>query len=288
MCRIGGMHMNIGFIGAGKAGFSLGKYLTERGMHVTGYYSRSPQSSLEAAKFTDTGQYLDLKRLAEDSDAIFLTVPDGAIRSVWEQLKELPIQNKRIIHCSGSLSSAVFYDIGRVHAYGYSIHPMLAINDRYTSYEKLSGAFFTIEGSDAYLDELRQMFLSFGNRVEVIPQAEKTRYHAAAVFASNLYEGLVNISERMLCECGFSSEHAQEALAPLILENAKNIVEYGTEKALTGPVERGDAETVAAHLAQLSGDEKEIYRLLSKEIAKIARQKHPTQDFTALEGELER
>ncbi|MCD8148440.1 MAG: NAD(P)-binding domain-containing protein, partial [Clostridiales bacterium] len=101
--RMEGMLMNIGFIGAGKVGFSMGKYLTERGMRVTGYYSRSPQSSLEAARFTDTGQYFDLRRLAEDSDAIFLTVPDGVIPAVWDELKVLPIQNKMILHCSGML-----------------------------------------------------------------------------------------------------------------------------------------------------------------------------------------
>lgn len=63
--------MNIGFIGAGKVGFSLGKYLTERNVRVTGYYSRNPDSSREAADFTNTRQYMNLRHLVEDSD-VFL------------------------------------------------------------------------------------------------------------------------------------------------------------------------------------------------------------------------
>lgn len=133
--------MKIGFIGAGKVGVSLGKYLTERGVRVVGYYSRTYQSALEAAKFTNTRAYDKISFLVEDSDAIFLAVPDRMISVVWEQLKLLPIENKIISHFSGSLSSAVFSDISRYHAYGYSIHPLFAINDKYNSYKELSQAF---------------------------------------------------------------------------------------------------------------------------------------------------
>jgi len=280
--------MNIGFIGAGKVGFSMGKYLTERGMCVTGYYSRSPQSSLEAAKFTDTGQYLDLRRLAEDSDAIFLTVPDGVIPAVWEELKVLPIQNKMILHCSGMLSSAVFSDIGRCRACGYSIHPLLAVNDKYTSWEKLASAFFAIEGHERHLSEWKALLESFGNAVGVLSAGDKVRYHAAAAMASNLYVGLAALSEQLLCDCGFSPEHAHAALAPLIVGNAANIGAVGCVQALTGPIERNDRETVAEHMANLSGEAKDVYRILSRQVVKVAEEKHPDRDYTKLKGELER
>ena len=66
---------------------------------------------------------MNLRHLVEDSDVLFVAIPDSAIAPMWEQLKMLPIQNKIISHFSGSLSSAVFSDIERYHAYGYSIHP---------------------------------------------------------------------------------------------------------------------------------------------------------------------
>lgn len=278
--------MHIGFIGAGKVGFSMGKYLTERGMLVTGYFSRNPQSSLEAAAFTDTRQYLDMRSLAEDSDAIFLTVPDGVIAAVWEELKMLPIQGKIIIHCSGMLSSAVFSEIGHSRAYGYSIHPLLAVSDRYTSWEKLQGAFFAMEGHEKHLSELKQLFESFGNSVGVLSAEGKVRYHAAAAMASNLYVGLCSLSESLLCDCGFTQGEAHEALTPLIVGNAANIGHVGCAFALTGPIERNDIGTVEAHLKDLSGETREIYRLLSKQVVKVAKEKHPDWDYKKMEGEL--
>lgn len=275
--------MDIGFIGAGKVGFSLGKYLTERGVRVTGYYSRTPQSSQKAADFTNTRQYLNVRHLVEDSDAIFLAVPDGAISAIWEQLKMLPIQNKIISHFSGSLSSAVFSDIERYHAYGYSIHPLFAINDKYNSYKELSHAFFTIEGHPRYLGQFLRLFESFGNTVEVIEAKDKVRYHASAAMISNLYVGLANLCEQMLRSCGFSSVNAHKALAPLLLGNAENIVKYGVEGALTGPIERNDLSTVSDHLKNLSGEEREVYQCLSKQVLKVAKAKHPNRDYTALE-----
>ncbi|MCD7980927.1 MAG: DUF2520 domain-containing protein [Clostridiales bacterium] len=278
--------MDIGFIGAGKVGFSMGKYLTERGRRVTGYYSRSPRSSLEAAEFTQSGQYPDIAGLVRESDMIFLTVPDGAIAPVWDQVKRLPIQNKMILHCSGFLSSAVFSDIGGTHAFGYSIHPLLAVNDRYTSWEKLGSAVFTIEGAGEHLDFLKNMFESFGNTVEVISAEHKALYHAAAAMASNLYVGLAGLCEELLCGCGFSPENAHTALIPLILGNVQNIADVGPAAALTGPIERNDADTVAAHLGCLPEESREVYRVLSGQVLKVAKQKHPERDYGRLEGEL--
>ncbi len=278
--------MKIGFIGAGKVGFSLGKYLTERGMAVTGYYSRNPSSANEAAGFTGTGAYTDIGSLVTDSDAIFITVPDGAIAGVWNQIKGFPIQGKIFIHCSGSLGSTVFSGIEAAGGFAYSIHPLLAVNDKYTSYGKLAAAFFTIEGSPEHLHELKGMFEGFGNHVEIIGVADKMLYHAAAAVASNLAVGLVAMSEGMLVRCGFSPNHAHEALAPLIMGNMANIVDVGCGAALTGPVERNDAETVAEHLKALDGDEREVYRLLSAEIVKIAEGKYPERDYTKIKEEL--
>ncbi len=275
--------MNIGFIGAGKVGFSMGKYLSERGVKVTGYYSRNPQSSMEAANFTNTRQYLKMRHLVEDSDAIFLTVPDGAIDNVWEQLKMLPIQNKIISHLSGSVSSKVFQGIDRYHAYGYSIHPLFAINDKYNSYKELSHAFFTIEGDDKYLNQLLLMFQGFGNSVAVISAENKLKYHAAAAVVSNLYIGLAYTGEKLLRECGFSPENAHQALAPLILGNAENLVAYGAQDALTGPIERNDVETVSDHIGILDGLELEIYKSLSKQVLEVAKSKHSGRDYEKME-----
>jgi predicted short-subunit dehydrogenase-like oxidoreductase (DUF2520 family) len=149
--------MKIGFIGAGKVGFTMGKFLTAHQVEVSGYYSKSPSSSEEAAAFTGTRQYLQVNDLIQDSDALFLTVPDDVITEVWEVIREFPIQNKLICHFSGALSSGIFSGIEHTRAYGYSIHPLFAIHDRYESWKEISEAFFTVEGNEEHIEEIRDL-----------------------------------------------------------------------------------------------------------------------------------
>ena len=100
--------MRAGIIGAGKVGFSLGKYLVEHGIPVTGYYSRNPASAKEASEFTETVFFENLADIVKDSDTLFITVPDGVIGDVWDDMGDLTVKGKNICHCSGSVSSAVF------------------------------------------------------------------------------------------------------------------------------------------------------------------------------------
>ena len=157
-----GDDMKVGFVGAGKVGFSLGKFFAENSkaceaaglnsdnqIQVTGYYSRHRESAQEAAEFTNSKFYKDVELLVKDSDAIFLTVPDGAIKSTYDRIKVFDITNKQICHCSGALSSGeVFSDAGERGACGYSIHPLFPVSDKLNSYREMPDAFFCLEGDD--------------------------------------------------------------------------------------------------------------------------------------------
>ena len=275
--------IKFGFIGAGKVGFSLGKYLNENNIDVSGYYSKSQHSSKEAAIFTNTRQYNKLEDLIKNSDAIFITTPDNQIIDVWNEIKELPIKEKLICHCSGSISSEVFSNINNHGAYGYSIHPMFAISDKYNSYKNLSQAFITIEGHNKHIEYFKHLFSSLGNDVAIISKENKSLYHAASVTVSNLILGLINNAINYLEDCGFTKETAMKALYPLIEFNLKNIKEKGVIDSLTGPVERGDLVTVINHLDVLREEDKELYRLLSRNILKIAKVKNLNRDYKNLE-----
>ena len=74
----GVIDMRAGFIGAGKVGFSLGKYLKENGVEITGYFSKSPESAKSAADFTNTKLYKSIENILSDSDTLFITVPEDA------------------------------------------------------------------------------------------------------------------------------------------------------------------------------------------------------------------
>lgn len=275
--------MKFGFIGAGKVGFSLGKYLKEKNVNVVGYYSRSEHSSREATIFTNTKQYMKLEDLIKNSDAIFITTSDSEIGEVWSEIKELSIKNKLICHCSGSISSEIFSNISKYGAYGYSIHPMFAISDKYNSYKDLSKAFITIEGHEEYKNYLKELFYSLGNNVAIISSESKPLYHAASVVVSNLVLGLINNGVTYLKECGFSQEMAIEALYPLIEFNIKNIREKGIIDSLTGPIERGDLSTVIGHCDVLEDKDRELYKLLSRNVLEIAKLKNVQRSYENLE-----
>ena len=78
-----------------------------------------------------------------------------------------------------------------------------------------------------------------------------------------------------------------EALVPIMKANMDHIIKDGTVKALTGPIERGDATTIKKHLMVLKADEIEAYQSVSKQVLEVAKKKHPDSDYTEIEELLE-
>jgi len=276
--------MNIGFIGAGKVGFSLGRYFAENGIPLSGYYSLHVQSAAEAAKFTGSEVYYELAGIVRDSDVIFLTVPDGAVAEVYESIKEMGIDGKCICHCSGAMSAEeTFPDISEYGASGYSIHPLFPISSKYESFKELQSAFFCIEGSEEHLGDWEKLFARLGNDIRVIPGSMKSEYHAACAISSNLVCALVAKSISLMEKCGFSENEALRAFKPLIMSNIKRILAVGPQEALTGPVERNDIETVARHIQCMDNDtDRDMYRAVSRKLVEIAQYKHPENDYSEM------
>ena len=276
--------MKIGFIGAGKVGFSLGKFFTQGGIPVTGYYSRHRDSAKEAAIFTGTKQYDELEGFVSDSDALFLTVPDGEITSVYQEVRKFHILGKIICHCSGVMTAGeAFPAISQTGAYAYSIHPLFPFSSKYETYRELPGAFFCLEGDGPHIDAFRDMFQRLGISIHVLSGDQKVKYHAACAISSNLVCALVQESLELLGECGFPKELALKALTPLIQSNITHILNDGPMEALTGPVERGDVSTVKKHLDCFNRDEeRELYRVVSKKLAELAVCKNPDRDYSVL------
>lgn len=286
----------VGFIGAGKVGFSLGKYFQEGGNLITGYFSRTYEHAENAADFTSSIAYESMYDLIDSSEIIFITVPDGNIQDVWtsicdkykpsEKHKETILKDKLICHTSGAMTSDIFQGIEDTGSYGFSIHPLFPVNDKYSSYKDMSKSYFTIEGNRNKINKMVQFIESLGNQVRTINKDQKNKYHAAAVFVSNLVVGLAQAGQDLFEECGLDKDFADNAWKELLLANSINLYEKGTVDALTGPVERNDIETVKNHLNSLRRRERTVYCELSRMILDIARDKNPERDYTNLEKEL--
>lgn len=275
--------MRIGLIGAGKVGTSLGKLFTEHGLDVVGYYSKSSRSAQEAATFTNTQSYDAMKQLVEASDVLFLTVPDREIVPVWNEVRKCDLVGKIITHCSGLYSSAVFSDIAKAGAFGYSIHPFLAISTKYDSWDKLSDCLFTVEGDDCRMHDVLQLLSVCTNKTMQIRAQDKALYHAAASVASNFMVTLADLSVQMLGQCGFDETQALDALSVLMRENISAVIEKGTRAALTGPIERNDVSTVQMHLEAVPDQVRDTYRLLARSTTDLAKRKHPDRSYERME-----
>lgn len=273
--------MQIGFIGAGKVGVSLGKYFREKGLEVGGYYSLSEESARWAAAFTETKQYQSLEEIMSSCGMIFFTVPDDAIAGVWEEARSF-VSGKILAHCSGLCSSKIFSDAEKTGNSAYSIHPLIAVSSRETSWRKLADVLFTIEGDENNISKIQQMFAQLGNRTRVISAENKIKYHAAASLASNHMTAVFFMAQKLFLECGFTEQEAQQELYALAQGNLDNIAAQGLADSLTGPIERGDSNTVRKHLRELDSDMKSAYLENAKQLVELAQRKNPNRDYAAM------
>lgn len=283
--------LRVGFVGAGKVGVALGLHAASHGVDVSGYTSRTQASADAAAQRTGASSFSTLRALIESTNLIFITTPDGTISQVTGELvaaADGDLTGKVIAHASGALGSCELDAARAAGALCASVHPLAAVSelpagDVAACANPLSTAFFTLEG-DAEAVKLAEELLDVcGNQHTCIDAADKVRYHAAAVFMSNLVCGLASEGLKLLEECGFTAEQAFSATRSLFMGNCEAIAARGPQDALTGPVERNDTTTVARHLDALDGRKRNEYALLSLAAADLAKSRHPERDYAPLE-----
>lgn len=282
-----GDDMKIGFIGAGKAGCSLGQYFatksTQADIQVTGYYSLIREDARWAAAVTKSEYYKSAEEVIAVSDSVILSTPDGAIKKVWESINKKSVTGKIICHLSGSLSSDVFSGIEECGGYPISIHPMFAFSNKESVFQQLNQVSFTLEGHAYAVSRWKELFGSLGNAALEITKEVKPKYHAAASLLSNHVVAVLEAGYRLLRDCGFPEKEARSFSAVLVRDNIEHVINDGSISALTGPVERGDTETVKKHLEVLDDGQKAIYQACGQQLIQIARQKNPERDYSSIE-----
>ncbi len=117
---------------------------------------------------------------------------------------------------------------------------------------------------------LARLARELGARPKHVGDGQRVRYHAAAVFASNFVDVVIAEAVRLLEEIGWSEDEATRALLPLVDGAVANIRKRGTVGALTGPIRRGDAQTVSRHLEAV--DNPDLYRMLGLVALELAQE----------------
>jgi predicted short-subunit dehydrogenase-like oxidoreductase (DUF2520 family) len=153
----------------------------------------------------------------------------------------------------------------------------MALPDPLTGAKRLKEATFAIEGRPAALEVMRAIALALSGRYFILSPRGKTLYHAAAVVASNHLVALLADSQELLRRAGADASLAWPAFQALVEGTVKNFYSGGPVSALTGPVERGDLETVKKHLQALKRwpECRERYRAMALGVLGLARLRHP-------------
>ena len=256
-------------VGAGHVGLGLALALKTRGQRLFGVWNRGHagrQHALEALGQSIDGPPWSANMRA--ADIVLLAVSDDAIASVAQALHQAGhlLPGMVVGHLSGCLPAAAMGPMPGV-AQG-SMHPVVACPTAQLAAQALQGAHYTLEGDAAAVAMLTRVVDALQGKAARIASAHKARYHAAAVMASNL---MVSLLAQAIDEgeaAGFDA--AATAYRDLATGALAEVQRLGPEAALTGPVVRGDVQTVQQHLNVLGPQSREIYRRLSQRALKIA------------------
>ena len=269
----------IGIAGAGRVAQALGRLLFDAGEPVVCVASRDIHRAQAAAEFIGPGvqavSYADFPRCAS---RLLIAVADAGLTDVSAILSAKPgIAKPGIkvaLHTCGARGPEALAPLSANGIACGTIHPLQTIASGAQGVAALHGAAFAIWGDPAALTWAERIAaLARGEALRIAPEL-KPFYHAASVMASNYVMALMDASQTLMGYAGVEPCAALRALAPLLRTTLANALERGPVEALTGPIERGDQETVAAHLKALSTAPEQIrslYRAAGRQTVDMAR-----------------
>ena len=244
----------IGFVGAGVLGSGLALALSAAGWRVTAIASRTHSSAERAASLIDGCTALATAQQVADACAlVFITTPDSVIAEVSREVDWG--QGQGVAHCCGAASIELLDAAANAGAAVGAMHPFqtfAAIGGPDQAAERLQGVTFAVSATGWLEEFLPSLAESLGGRSIEIPEGMRPLYHASAVLSCGYLSTLLDAAVGLWVSMGFTEEDGVRAAVPLARATIEAIERQGPADAVTGPVVRGDADTVAAHLELLS------------------------------------
>jgi predicted short-subunit dehydrogenase-like oxidoreductase (DUF2520 family) len=270
----------ISIIGAGTVGSTLSTALHDKGYPIISIISRTGYSAIRLANAVKCKKVsTQISDVASNSDIIFITVSDDAIRQVASDLakiKKIKFNKIFIVHCSGVHSVEVLEPLRKKNALVGSIHPVQTFPSSIKSSRlqcKLKGIFYGIEGNTEAIEKADQIVEDLGGKSIVLLKEWKPLYHVACVFASNYLSMFLNTISKLTKTLELKASWA-EVFGPLMMTTMENVIQSSAAFSLTGPMVRGDFETIDMHLqalAEFAPQFLPIYTISGIEVARIAK-----------------
>ena len=276
----GGDVMNVTFIGGGRAGTSFAKVLQKtKEFTIKAVTALTVKEAENSSKFIGNVQYAgtDNIKAIDYSEVIFITTPDDIIKKIADDISQAAnLKGKFVFHISGSLSSDILEECRKNGAFAGSIHPLQSMPSFEQGSENIKKAYFCIEGDANAVNVGKTIVQAINNQYFTINSELKGLYHAAAVFASNYINTTCFAAYSIFRKLGIEEDKILEIIKPLIKGTVNNIEQLGFIQSLTGPISRGDLNTIKNHLNSFINYDTEhlsLYKELGKETVKLALEK---------------
>jgi predicted short-subunit dehydrogenase-like oxidoreductase (DUF2520 family) len=258
----------ITIVGAGNLGAALAMSLHGAGYVIDQIVFRNSGKSRGKASLLARrvgARAVAMARVKIAADLVWLCVPDGAIADVARQLAAKADWKGRIaLHSSGALTSEELALLRRCGAHVASVHPMMTFvaglsqaglsqsgSFRAGSTPSLAGVPFAIEGDAAAVRASRVIVKELGGKVYAIRRQDKVAYHAWATFASPLLTALLATTEHVAAAAGVNRREVKQRMLPILRQTLANYAALDATSAFSGPIVRGDVETIRRHLRVL-------------------------------------
>jgi predicted short-subunit dehydrogenase-like oxidoreductase (DUF2520 family) len=267
----------VAVVGAGAVGTALARRLVACGYPVHAILSQTPASANSLAEQVGasvaSGEW---EALPDAVRLVMVCVPDDAIPSVAEELAAVPHPWTRTLvgHTSGARTAEALAPLAHEGAATFSFHPLQTFTAD-TPPEAFVDAVVGVEGADEAVSAGTALARALGARPIPLTARGKTLYHCAAVLASNGLVALMGVVEEVLSTSDLDNTEgsAPELVGPLVQQTWQNLTTAPPESALTGPIARGDAATIEAHLDALRNEAPHLlplYAALSTEMTRLA------------------
>jgi predicted short-subunit dehydrogenase-like oxidoreductase (DUF2520 family) len=241
---------NVGVIGAGRVGPVLGAALSRAGHPVIAASGVSERSRRRAEGLLPGVPLLPAADVAARAELLLLTVPDDALGDLAAGLASTGAirPGQVVIHTSGRYGVGILDPVLKAGSLPLALHPVMTFTGTDVDLARLSGCSFGVTAPEPFRPIAEALVVEMGGEPEWISEELRPLYHAALASGANHLVTLVAQAAELLRECGVANPN--HMLGPLLGAALDNALRSG-DAALTGPVARGDAGTVAAHLAEL-------------------------------------
>jgi predicted short-subunit dehydrogenase-like oxidoreductase (DUF2520 family) len=240
----------VGVVGPGRAGAALGAALVRAGHAVVAVSAVSEASVARARAIFPEAMITEPDQVLRHADLVLLTVPDDALPGLVAGLAATgaPVQGRMLAHASGRHGLAVLEPATRLGGLPLALHPVMTFTGRGDDVDRLTGTCFGVTAPDALRPAAEALVIEMGGEPVFISEQNRNLYHAALAGAANHLITLVAQAADLLRTAGVAEP--ARLLGPLLFASLDNALRFG-DAGLTGPVARGDAETVAAHVLAL-------------------------------------